>query len=75
MTIRTRHIRSMLQEALDACVRAEGLSQNSTVESSSKDDFNIERLLNGAITNAMHAAAEIRDESFRHRYGEDGYTR
>lgn len=69
--IRTRKIRSMLNEALTAVKRAEELSKRATFS----PDPDVERLLHGAITNALHAAAEIRDESFRHRYGEDGFTR
>jgi len=69
--IQTRHIRQMINEALTAVKRAEELSKSATFA----PDPDVERLLNGAITNLIHASAEVRDEAFRHRYGQDGYTR
>jgi hypothetical protein len=83
----TNHIREMLSQAIDAIEKADRLYAPEDVDLDAHPEDKtigdvrrrrmpeIQRLLQGAVFNAQHAAAEIQDERFRLQYGEDGYTR
>lgn len=83
MTYGTKHIRAMLAQAINACEEADGLMATmnpGTFEGNNEYHLRIERqkeevhrLLMGAAINASHAWAELNDERFRLRYGDNGY--
>jgi hypothetical protein len=58
--VRTTHIQQMLQDALRLAKEAEGVTPSRRSEA----------FLEGAITQAEHASAELRDELFRVIYPE-----
>lgn len=71
--IKTTHIQEMLGQSLDACETAEKIQTDRSLDPYLEKNRTL-RLLEGAAINARHAAAEIEDELFRYKHGDNGFN-